>query len=185
VPPSPPPARPLSRLARALVLGFVVVSLFGCDHATKMAAKASLENAAAVSLAPDALLELRYVENRDIAFSALGALGLPHSPELLVGLASAAIGIALAAFALAAFQRRRDSGPPAALGPQVGFALIVGGGLGNIVDRLARGYVVDFIHVRGWPVFNVADIAVVVGMGLLALDWTRRRPQRGGGAAEG
>lgn len=43
------------------------------------------------------------------------------------------------------------------------FALIVGGGAGNLVDRALRGYVVDFFDFRIWPIFNVADIAVVCG----------------------
>jgi signal peptidase II len=53
-------------------------------------------------------------------------------------------------------------------------ALILGGALGNVVDRLLHGYVVDFIqvHWRGWyfPSFNVADSAITVGAGLLILD---------------
>ena len=39
--------------------------------------------------------------------------------------------------------------------------------MGNLVDRAFRGYVVDFVHVRYWPVFNVADAYLVVGIGLL------------------
>jgi signal peptidase II len=53
-------------------------------------------------------------------------------------------------------------------------ALILGGALGNVVDRLVHGYVVDFIqvHWRGWyfPSFNVADSAITVGAALLILD---------------
>ena len=53
-------------------------------------------------------------------------------------------------------------------------ALILGGALGNVVDRLLHGHVVDFIqlHWRGWyfPSFNVADSAITVGAGLLILD---------------
>ena len=53
-------------------------------------------------------------------------------------------------------------------------ALILGGAVGNVVDRLLHGYVVDFIqvHWRGWyfPSFNVADSAITVGAGLLILD---------------
>jgi len=47
--------------------------------------------------------------------------------------------------------------------------MIIGGALGNYIDRLIRGYVVDFIDFRIWPVFNVADIFVVVGGILLIL----------------
>ena len=57
-------------------------------------------------------------------------------------------------------------------------ALILGGAVGNVVDRLLHGYVVDFIqvHWRGWyfPSFNVADSAITVGAGLLILDELRR-----------
>ena len=51
----------------------------------------------------------------------------------------------------------------------VSIFMIIGGALGNYIDRLIRGYVVDFIDFRIWPVFNVADIFVVVGGILLIL----------------
>ncbi|MGH8529404.1 MAG: signal peptidase II [Nevskiales bacterium] len=61
--------------------------------------------------------------------------------------------------------------------------LIQGGALGNVIDRAARGYVIDFIdfHVAGWhwPAFNVADSAICVGAALLLLDMMRQRPQTG------
>lgn len=56
----------------------------------------------------------------------------------------------------------------------IGLALIIGGALGNIVDRLAYGYVVDFLHFHYeqhyWPAFNVADVAITCGAGLVILD---------------
>lgn len=48
-------------------------------------------------------------------------------------------------------------------------ALIAGGGIGNLVDRIRIGYVVDFFDFRVFPIFNIADIAVTSGCGLLAL----------------
>ena len=45
--------------------------------------------------------------------------------------------------------------------------LILGGAIGNTIDRLSRGYVVDFIDLRVWPIFNVADMAISVGVGIL------------------
>jgi signal peptidase II len=58
----------------------------------------------------------------------------------------------------------------------VGFGLVLGGALGNLVDRAMRdgdgflgGRVVDFVDLQWWPVFNVADVAIVVGVGLLVL----------------
>jgi len=54
---------------------------------------------------------------------------------------------------------------------QVGLGLIIGGALGNIIDRIALGAVVDFIDLgfwpmRSWPVFNFADLAIVIGVGM-------------------
>jgi signal peptidase II len=48
-----------------------------------------------------------------------------------------------------------------------GLGLLMGGAVGNLIDRVRFGYVVDFIDVHFWPVFNVADIAVCVGAGLI------------------
>lgn len=48
-------------------------------------------------------------------------------------------------------------------------AMIVGGGIGNLIDRMVHGYVVDFFDVHFWPIFNVADISVCVGCGFLVL----------------
>ncbi len=52
---------------------------------------------------------------------------------------------------------------------QVGLGLALGGALGNLVDRIRLGYVVDFLDFQFWPVFNVADIAIVSGVGLIIL----------------
>lgn len=51
---------------------------------------------------------------------------------------------------------------------RVAFGLQLGGATGNLVDRIARGYVTDFIDCHVWPVFNVADSSIVVGTALLA-----------------
>lgn len=51
----------------------------------------------------------------------------------------------------------------------VGYGFFLAGALGNVVDRAVRDYVVDFIHVAHWPVFNVADVLVGIGIGLWAL----------------
>jgi signal peptidase II len=63
-----------------------------------------------------------------------------------------------------------------------GLPLVLGGAIGNLVDRIRYGHVIDFIRVRvtetfTWPTFNVADIAIVAGVGLMAIDmFTPRRP---------
>ncbi len=187
---------------RLALLILVTVGLFGCDYATKSAAKATLEGTDGIPVAPAVLhgaVELRYVENEDMAFSALRHLGVPRSPELLTALSAVAlsiiVGIVLVARRRAAASEERDRDgrrsvvapktepEPGDLASRAGLALILSGALGNIVDRIFRGYVVDFIHVRGWPVFNVADIAVVVGVGLIVLAQVQRARADGSEAA--
>jgi signal peptidase II len=66
---------------------------------------------------------------------------------------------------------------------RAGLLLVLAGAIGNYADRLWRGYVVDFIHVPHWPVFNVADVLIVVGGALVlsgrirpgAARWPRAR----------
>lgn len=57
---------------------------------------------------------------------------------------------------------------------KIAFALQIGGAIGNFIDRFRTGYVIDFIDFKVWsPVFNIADIAIVVGVGLFALEVVR------------
>ena len=49
----------------------------------------------------------------------------------------------------------------------LGFSLILGGAVGNLIDRIYFGYVIDFIDFRIWPVFNIADISVVIGVAIM------------------
>ncbi len=51
---------------------------------------------------------------------------------------------------------------------RVSLGLQLGGAMGNLTDRVTRGYVVDFVDVGFWPIFNVADISIVIGVALLA-----------------
>lgn len=112
------------------------------------------------------LVRFTYVRNSGIAFG-LGA-GLPFPYYVFSIVAVLAI--------LILFVRGRVHGP----GRRLALALILGGALGNLVDRLTTGLVVDFIDIGWgrwhWPVFNVADSAVSVGVVLFALTWPRHDP---------
>ena len=57
----------------------------------------------------------------------------------------------------------------------VSLGLVLGGSLGNLVDRMTFGYVVDFFDFRIWPVFNIADSGITVGVGMLALSLAIKR----------
>ena len=104
---------------------------------------------------------LQFLENTGIAFGIV----LP-SPlqEILIAIALFII------ICLAHCYRRGNV-------QSVGFGLIIGGAIANIVDRLGDGLVTDFIQVGFWPVFNVADSCITVGVGLLLLYEWRKNPK--------
>lgn len=58
---------------------------------------------------------------------------------------------------------------------QAGAGMLLGGAVGNLVDRIQTGLVVDFLDFRVWPVFNIADVAICVGAGILIVDMWQRR----------
>jgi signal peptidase II len=106
-----------------------------------------------------------YVQNHAGAFGLFGT-----QSWLLVVMAIAVLGVFW--FAFREFAAR-------SLLVRIAFGAIVGGAIGNIVDRFHYGYVVDFIDARWWPVFNVADSCITIGVALLILATFRReRPTR-------
>lgn len=139
--------------------------VLGCDHATKCGAKSELGGGRVVELVPN-VLDLRYVENHDVAFSLLGRTGLDEGRGALGLLALLTVLVVSALW----WQRRAV----ATRIEHAGFGLAIVGGLGNLLDRLTRGYVVDFIHLHRWPVFNVADVAIAIGMALVLVGSWRR-----------
>jgi signal peptidase II len=149
------------RLAKVACALLSVALLVSCDHGTKHLAKAHLEGQGALQMVPG-VFELRYAENTDSAFSLLHRFVDPQPRHwLLSGLMVVAV---LAIAALVAMRWRSF-----AAAQRAGALMVLGGALGNALDRLARGYVVDFLHVSYWPIFNVADVAICVGALLFAL----------------
>jgi signal peptidase II len=73
---------------------------------------------------------------------------------------------ALAVVALVALLMRRRPRPRVV---EAALVLVTAGAIGNYLDRLTRGYVIDFVHLHHWPVFNVADVYVTGGAALLAV----------------
>jgi len=143
--------------------------LFGCDHATKLVVEHELSTGRVVTVVPK-VLELRYARNDDVAFSALSQWDLPHKQAILLAVAV----VVLAITALAWVRHRRVANGSWSLG-DFGFALVFAGALGNVLDRIVRGYVVDFIHLTHWPIFNVADACIVVGLIALGLSRSKAR----------
>lgn len=145
-------------LPRALALAAVVVLL---DQVSKWFILTSV-------MAPPRTIEVTGFFNIVLAFNrgvSFGLLSGHHEwkPYLLAGLA-----LLVVALLLYWVRSQRDWGPMVAVG------LIVGGAVGNIVDRFVHGAVVDFLdfHLAGWhwPAFNLADTAIVCGVALLLAD---------------
>jgi signal peptidase II len=111
----------------------------------------------------DGFFNLRYSENTGVAFGM--AQSLPGGRILLTL-------IALGAFVLVLYYLRKSEDHHLRMHAALG--LVGGGAIGNLTDRILYGKVTDFIvwHYKGheWPAFNIADAALVVGVGLMALD---------------
>lgn len=125
------------------------------DQLVKRIIVANLSLAQSIPVIQD-IFHITYIRNTGAAFSLMDGMQwfLVLFPVLLV--------VAAVAFLLI----KRKSAHPLLL---ASVAMIAGGGIGNLIDRVAYGYVVDFFDFRIFPIFNVADIFVCVGCGLMIL----------------
>jgi signal peptidase II len=132
-------------------LGAVALVAVAADQATKSIATRTLAIDEPVRVA--AFVDLTRIRNSGIAFSQLA--GQQTVVMFLIGVALVWMGVF--------FARNGGRHPlfPVAIG------LLAGGALSNLVDRLRAGFVTDFIHLHHWPIFNLADTFIVIGVGLL------------------
>ena len=148
----------MPRAARWYALAAAVIVL---DYLTKLAVLAWFAPGERLAVAP--FFNLVLVFNTGAAFSFLAGAAGWQTPIFA--------GIAIVASVVISILIFRNSGKKAFC---AGLALILGGALGNLVDRLRFGHVVDFLdfHAAGWhwPAFNVADSGITVGALLLILD---------------
>ena len=137
---------------------YVILALFilGADIATKILAKTYLSGAPSIPLIDD-VFHLTYVENRGAAFGILQD-GRIFFIIIAVVMAVVIIGVL-----------RKYKNRSAML--NLGLSFLCAGALGNTIDRVMQGYVVDFFDFRliNFPVFNIADIFVCLGAALLAM----------------
>jgi len=159
-------------LARILALGAVILLCVGVDQYTKRLAQAALPAAGPLTFLYDTVT-LVYAENPG-AFLGMGS-HLAEPLRFLLFTVVAGMTLCLGGVILL----RTTVRPPLQDG---GLALILGGGLGNLIDRISQqGYVVDFLRLGIGPlhtgIFNIADAAITTGiicLGLSAL-WPRRK----------
>ena len=145
--------------ARWYLLSLAVIVL---DHITKYIASTSLEYGQLVPLLP--VLDLTLLHNRGAAFSFLSEAGGWQRWFFMAVAIGVSVWIALWLQRLPAEKRWLSAS----------LALILGGAVGNLIDRVIQGYVVDFIFVHWgdsyFPAFNVADSAITVGAIMMMVD---------------
>ena len=139
-----------------VLAGFILL----LDQLTKAWARLALGLGESWPVLPH-LFHLTRVENQGVAFGLFQGV---NSTLLVV--------ITLSIVVLFAIGFRTTGHRPST---QWGIGLILGGALGNWIDRIRFGAVIDFLDFRIWPVFNLADTAITIGVGLFLLDVLRTR----------
>jgi len=122
------------------------------DQLSKFAVRAGMSPAQSLPLIPN-VFHLTYVQNTGAAF------GLMKGQQVLF--------IIFSILVMGWIIQMWVTHPPRDRIHLWSWSLIFGGALGNLIDRLRLGYVVDFLDLRVWPVFNIGDSAITIGVGLL------------------
>lgn len=146
-----------------------ILALIGLDWLTKYWIQTSMALNDTIPVI-DGIFHITYIHNYGAAFSILQ--GKQSFLLIVTGIAMTAI---LAYMVIGQIKKK------AAPMELWSLALILAGGIGNFIDRVRFGYVVDFFDFRIWPIFNVADIAVCCGCGLLVfyvLIWEPRMQKK-------
>lgn len=131
------------------ILSFIVLAL---DQISKILVLKYLKNIGEFPVIKN-FLHFTYVENRGAAFGIL-----QHQKWFFITMTILIVGFIIIYF-------RKERGYPKPM--MIALSLIVGGAIGNFIDRVVHGFVVDFIDFRIWPVFNIADSAIVIGQVLV------------------
>jgi signal peptidase II len=166
--------RPTLRSVRIVLVALVLLSTVACDQASKRWARSSLSESSLPAGAGH--VQLILAENRG-AFLSIGSHLSPSTRAVLFG-----VGLALALIGGVVWLFAHEQ----ALSHAGAYSLVIGGGIGNVIDRIFRsGAVTDFIFVRFGPVrtgiFNVADICITAGVvALLLIRVSLRNPPASG-----
>jgi signal peptidase II len=153
----PPPTSALIRRFGAALLPAVAAVVLLADQASKLWVQQRFLPCNPYGQSQTVVpgwLAFTYTCNRGAAFGLLA-----NETLLFVLIALVVIGVIVAYFRFLPANRPWL---------RLSLGLQLGGALGNLIDRLRQGYVVDFISVKSWPVFNIADACIVVGVLILA-----------------
>lgn len=162
----------LRSLPRAVAAAVIILGCIGCDQATKFVAKENLKSAGIISFAADTF-RLQYAENTG-AFLGLGSSLPEHLRQLIF---TGLVGLFLLGLLIYILLSRELS-----FYQRICLSLVCGGGISNLIDRLAYdGRVIDFMNVGIGPlrtgIFNIADMAITAGAVLLVIDSFRKAPR--------
>lgn len=140
---------------RTLLL--IAIPIVAADQLTKVLVRRALELHDSITVIPG-LVDLTHVRNTGAAFGLLNGVDFAFKPTLMMLIAFSAL-VAIGAYAVKLGAHERVA--------RTGLALILGGAIGNLLDRIQHGYVLDFVdvyygNVHFWA-FNVADSAITVG----------------------
>jgi signal peptidase II len=157
-------------MRRWAIFGSIAIVGLVADQLTKLYIDRSMQMFQSIPVI-DGLFNITYVRNKGAAFSFLSQASW-RLPFFIAISAVAAVVIVIA------FNRLRNDQRLA----QVSLAMIFSGAVGNLIDRVRRGEVVDFLdaywRAHHWPAFNVADSLICVGVALLALDMLREEQRQ-------
>ncbi len=168
--PTPPPEL---RRRCLWIVGVAAILAYATDLITKVIAVEKLANREPIEIV-GTIFQLELVRNPGAAFG------------LGVGVTIVFTVVSLGVVAAILYNARRLG----SVGWALVFGLVLGGALGNLTDRLlrdpgvGRGHVVDFFHLKNWPVFNVADSAFCIAGGIVVLLAMRNVPLEGARARE-
>ena len=132
-----------------LIIAFVALSVLVLDQLTKWLALEFLAAEGSIAVIPN-VFHLSFVENTGIAFGFFQG-----HPAFFTHVITVSVVVLLIASRWFVLQPRSR---------QIAFGLILGGAVGNWIDRLRYEHVIDFIDFRIWPVFNIADSGITVGV---------------------
>ena len=168
-------------LKRYLSVALIAAAVIVLDQASKLWIDAALTRYERIEVVPQ-FLNIVHVRNPGVAFGLLQNIPETFRAALLISTTVLALGLLVFLLAQSHPSQRLE---------RWSLALILGGAVGNLIDRVRLGDVVDFIDVYWghyhWPAFNVADMAIVTGVILLAyfmLTYKEPQPQAAPGMAD-
>jgi signal peptidase II len=166
------------RIFKTLIIVLIMGSNIGCDQVSKSIARQHISYHEEITVIKD-FLTLTKVENPG-AFLSLGH-GLPAPVRILVLSILPALVLTIALFYVLTKTNLSNSS-------SIGICFVVGGGVGNIYDRIVHGSVTDFLHMDfvlfETGIFNMADVSIMVGMLIVVLDAVITRKTLNGNPAE-